>query len=96
MYKDDEELNKLEIEDLLNIDLEKISELKDKAKDLIEACNEQKDNTEGRNEELLIFFGEKLNDLNKNEANLQTFINYVDKVDTLVFTENKTQVNFNT
>jgi hypothetical protein len=91
MFKDEAELEKLEVEDLLNIDLERITDLKDKAKDLIEACNSQ----EGDKEELLIFFGEKLNDLKKNENNFQLFINNVEKVDNLVYCENKTQVNFN-
>ena len=94
MYKDESEIENLEIEDLLNIDLGRISELKDKAKDFIEACNSQTE-SENQKEELLIVFGEKLNDLKKNETNLQTFINYIEKVDTLVYSENKTQVNFN-
>jgi hypothetical protein len=92
MYKDREEIEKLEIEDLLNIDLEKINNLKDKANDLIEACN---DSSGDQKDELSIYFNEKLNELHKNETNLQTFINNIDKVDTLVFYENKTQVNFN-
>jgi hypothetical protein len=93
MYGTDE-IADVEIEDLLNIDLENISALKDKTKELIEACNGLEDN-ENQKEELLIFFGEKLNDLQKNETNLHTFITHVDKVDTLVYYENKTQVNFN-
>jgi hypothetical protein len=94
MYKDESEIENLEIEDLLNIDLGRVSELKDKAKDFIEACNSLTE-SENQKEELLIFFGEKLNDLKNNETNIQAFINYIEKVDTLVYYEDKTQVNFN-
>ncbi len=86
----------MEIQDLLNIDFERIGEMKERATDLIEAgSNLMESNRESGHEELLVFFCEKLNDLKRNELNTQLFVNNIDKVDNLVFEENKTHVYFN-
>jgi hypothetical protein len=94
IFKNEDEINDLEIQDLLNLDFERIGELKERASGLIEASTQVKENTL-ESDELLLFFCEKLNDLKRNEINVQLFVNNIHKVDSLVFSENKTQVYFN-
>ena len=96
VFKNEEEIDQLEIQDLLNIDFERIGELKERATDFIEASsNLMENNREPGHEELLVFFCEKLNDLKRNELNTQLFVNNIDKVDNFVFESNKTHVYFN-
>lgn len=91
-----DDINQLEIQDLLNIDYEKIGELKEKVSDFTEVTSEmiQKGNKADGNEELLVFLCEKLNDIKKNEINIQVFINNIDRVDSICFADNKTEVYF--
>ena len=95
-FKTDEDVEHLEIQDLLNIDYEKIGDLKEKVGEYTELTSkliEQGDKEDGK-EELLVFLCEKLNDIKKNEMNIQVFINNIDKVDSICFSGNKTEVYF--
>jgi len=77
---------------MLNIDYEKIGELKEKVKTFTNLASNI-NNKEG-NEELLVFLCEKLNDIKKNETNIQVFINNIDRVDSFCYSDNKTEVFF--
>jgi hypothetical protein len=94
IFKNEEEIDAFEIQDLLNLDFERIGELKGRATELLEASTQLKENTQ-ESDELLLFFCDKMNDLKRNEINVQLFVNNIHKVDSLVFSENKTQVYFN-
>ncbi len=95
-FKSDEEVDQLEILDILNLDLEKIGELKEKISEYTELTSqqiEQGEKEEGK-EDLLVFLCEKLNEIKKNEINIQVFINNIEKVDSICFSNNKTDVYF--
>ncbi len=95
-FKNEDEVNQLEIQDLLNIDYEKIGELKEKVGEYSALTSQLIENgsKEDGKEELLVFMCEKLNEIKKNEINIQVFVNNVDKVDSFCFSENKTEVYF--
>lgn len=94
-FKNEEEVNNLEIQDLLNIDFEKLGCIKEKATEFIQnASNLAEAGNEQGEDSLLIFLCEKLNDIKRNERNIQLFINNIDRVEGIIFGENKTQVNF--
>ena len=59
-FKNEEEISEFDIQELLNLDYEKLAELKDRTTELIDATSTLVEKSEG-NEELLIFFCEKLN-----------------------------------
>ena len=81
--------------DLFNFDFEKIEELKDKVTHFSEITSNLIENTdEEGNEDLLVFFCEKLNDIKRNQINLQQFVNNIEKVDGLLFSENKKEIYF--
>jgi hypothetical protein len=94
-FKNEDELSRFEIQDLINIDYEKLGELKEKAVEYTEAASSivQGSNTQG-SDDLLVFFCEKLNDIKRNEINIQLFVNNIEKVDSLLFSNDKTAVYF--
>ena len=94
--KNEEEISQLEIQDMLNIDYEKLGELKEKATEYTEVTSKLIENRikEGGEEDLLVFLCEKLNEIKRNEINIQVFINNIEKVDSMCFSENKTEVYF--
>jgi hypothetical protein len=92
-FRTEEEINQFEIQDLLNVDFEKLEELKEKVTEYSQTTSDLINATlDDRNEDLLVFFCEKLNDLKRNEINIQTFINNVEKVDGLCFSNNKIEI----
>ena len=95
-FKTEEEIDQLEIQDLLNIDLEKIGELKEKVNEYTEVTSQliEKGSKDDGKEELLVFLCEKLNEIKKNEMNIQVFINNIEKVDGICFSGQKTDVYF--
>jgi hypothetical protein len=93
-FKEDD-MYDFDVQELINVDYENIHQLKQKLLDYIQAANKQLPHNKHGNDELLIFFCEKLNDLKKNETNIEQFINNIDKVDGVLYSENKTQVYFN-
>ena len=81
---------------MLNIDYEKIGELKEKVSEyseIISALIEKGSKEEGM-EELLVFMCEKLNEIKKNEINIQVFVNNVEKVEGICFSKKNTEVFF--
>ena len=90
---------------LLDTDINKLSELKAKAEEftdatstLIEdkmknAINDVEVNTEAE-EELMHFFMEKLNEMKQNEINLQIFIDNIDRVKGVTYSQNKTKIHY--
>ena len=54
----------------------------------------QRGNREDGNEDLLVFLCEKLNEIKKNEINIQAFINNIEKVDGVCYSGDKTEVYF--
>ncbi len=93
MFKNDDEIEELEIQDLLNIDYEKIGELKERASNLTEITSSLP--SEEGNDELLVFLCEKLNEIKKNEINIQVFINNLNNVESVEYSGGKTDVYFN-
>lgn len=80
---------------MFNFDFEKIEELKDKVTEYSEVTSNLIEQTEEEgNEDLLVFFCEKLNEIKKNEISLQLFVDNIEKVDSLVFSENKKEIYF--
>jgi hypothetical protein len=81
---------------MLNIDYEKIGELKEKVGEYTKLTSSivQKGNKADENEELLVFLCEKLNEIKQNEINIQVFINNIEKVESICFSESKTEVYF--
>lgn len=104
-FKDEEEISTFEIHDLLNVDYEKLGELKEKTTDLIDICSKLPNDETGKSQ-LMLYFCEKLNvkfkiknilfqkDLKRNETNVQLLVNNVDKIDNLIFSQDKIQVCF--
>jgi hypothetical protein len=97
-FKNKDEVNDFDMEDFLNIEFEKIGELKEKVGDLIQKASNviKKDDNNDNKENMVVFFCEKLNQLKKNEINVQMFVTNIQKVDKVIKTENSTQVYFNT
>jgi hypothetical protein len=92
-FKNEDEIDKLEIQDLLNLDFEKVGELKEKAWNFVElASNLEKEKEE--KDELVVFLCEKLNDIKRNEINIQVFVNNIDKIDSICYSGNKAEVYF--
>jgi hypothetical protein len=93
------------LQTLLDTDINKLSELKAKAEEftdatstLIEdkmknAINDVEVNTEAE-EELMHFFMEKLNEMKQNEINLQIFIDNIDRVKGVTYSQNKTKIHY--
>ena len=107
-FQNEEQVNELEIQDLLNIDYEKLGEMKEKCLeyiDILSHLEDDKDNEEDKKgyRKLMMFFCEKLNvkniflnfkQIKKNEINIQVLINNIDKIDSFVFSDKNTQVYF--
>lgn len=63
-FDNEDEIDQLEIQDLFNVDLETIGDLKEKTTELLNTAStvvENGDESEGEKENLLLFFCEKLN-----------------------------------
>lgn len=95
----------MEIQDLLNLEYEKLTEIKEKCLEYIDILSNIDDGKENGYRKLLMFFCDKLNvnkyifdklkkQIKKNEINVKVFINNIKKVESLVYSENKIQVHF--
>lgn len=93
-FKNEEELDNLEIQDLLNIDFEKVGELKEKAMNYIEMASSL-DKERHDNDDLVVFLCEKFNEIKRNETNIQVFIDNIEKVDSICYSGERAEVYFN-
>lgn len=92
----------MEIQDLLDTDFEKLSELKSKAEEFTDATStllEEKNQIEPNNsetinpeEELMNFFMEKLNEMKQNELNLRIFIDNLERVKGIAYSSNGVKI----
>lgn len=96
----EKDIDKLELHNLLDIDYEKLEELKEKALEFIDASSlliqEKKNdnlNTD-EEEELSMFFLKKLEEIIGNKLNIQIFINNIEKVQSLAYSNNGIKVYF--
>jgi hypothetical protein len=92
----------LEIVDLLDVDYEKLSELRSKATEFIDATSmlieekkEKSQNTESESA-IVLFLSQKLQEMITNEINLQIFINNLDNVKGCSYSNNGVKVFFKT
>jgi len=99
-YYSEKDFEKLELNNLLDIDYEKLEELKCKAKEFIDATSvliaekkAENKNTE-EEEQLSIFFIKKLEEILENKLNIHRFVNNIEKVNTLSYSNNGIKVNF--
>jgi hypothetical protein len=69
-----EDINNLELYHMLDIDYEKLEQLKKKSLEFIEASSNL------NYDQVLIFFNNKLQELRQNDINLQIFIQNIEKV----------------
>lgn len=96
---EENEVPKLEIQDLLDTEYEHLEDLKDKCKeyyDYTDRIVQDKKRTVSHPDEehLLLFFTNKLEELQANENNIQIFMNNIDKVESLSYSKNGTKVYF--
>ena len=99
-FKNEEEIQNLELQDLLDVDYEKLEELKEKTSELIDATSmliSEKDkmgeDTQGE-VDIVIFFDQKLQELRQNEFNLKIFVNNIEKVSGISYNVNGVKVYF--
>jgi hypothetical protein len=99
-FKTEDEIRNLELQDILDIDYEKLDEIKYKALDFIDATSLLMDENEklGQNTEaesdLLLFFSQKLQEMQSNEINLQIFVNNLEKVKGISYSNNGMKIFF--
>ena len=96
---EENEVPKLEIQDLLDTEYEQLEDLREKCKkyyeytDAIVQLKKKTEKSPGE-EHLLLFFTNKLEELQQNENNIQVFMNNIDKVESLSYNKNGTKVYF--
>jgi hypothetical protein len=99
-FKTEEEVHNLELQDILDIDYDKLNEIKEKSLEFIDAasllCEEfdQQGKDIENISELLFFFSNKLNEMKSNEINLQIFTDNLDRVKVIHYTSNGVKVFF--
>ncbi len=102
LFQNENEINNLEIQDLLDTDFEKLSELKAKAEEFTDATStllEEKTKMNPSTEESVIpeeqlmnFFMEKLNEMKQNELNLRIFIDNLERVKGIAYSSNGVKI----
>lgn len=104
LFQNENEINNLELQDLLDTDFEKLSELKSKAEEFTDATStlleekmRQDNNTNFSEsfapiEELMNFFMEKLNEMKQNELNLKIFIDNLERVKGISYSQNGVKI----
>ena len=96
----EKDIDKLELHNLLDIDYEKLEELKEKALEFIDASSlviqekKNEDKTSDEEEELSTFFLKKLEEIIGNKLNIQIFINNIEKVNSLSYSNKGVKVYF--
>jgi hypothetical protein len=99
-FKNEEEVRNLEILDLLDVDYEKLEELKMRTTDMIEATSDLieekgKVNKHYESEQnLSLFFTQKLDELIRNEINLKIFIDNLEKVKSIIYSKSAVKIYF--
>ena len=96
---DENDDSKIEIQDVLDTEYEKLEDLKEKCEKLIENTNfiiqlKKKTIKNPEEEHLLLFFTKKLEELVENEKNMEIFMHNLDKVESLSYNSNGTKLNF--
>jgi len=88
----------LELQDVLDVDYEKLEELKYKATEFIDATSilmEEKQGIDIESEsQLLKFFSQKLEEMLNNEINLQIFVNNIEKLRGVSYSNNGVKLYF--
>jgi hypothetical protein len=90
----------LELQDLLDVDYEKLEELKEKTSELIDATSMLISEKEKLEEDIqgevgiVIFFDQKLQEMRQNEFNLKIFVNNIEKVSGISYNVNGVKVYF--
>jgi len=101
LFKNEYEINNLELQDLLDTDFEKLSELKAKAEEFTDATSTLLEEKTKLNpvldcvapeEELMNFFMEKLNEMKQNELNLRIFIDNLERVKGITYSDNGVKI----
>ena len=94
-YFSQEDLDKLELSHMTDIDYEKLEELKEKSIEFIDATSHIANHDEDETSvSLAVFFNEKLNELKENEINMQIFIQNLDKVSGISYEKNGCRIYF--
>ncbi len=90
----------MELQDLLDVDYEKLEELKEKTSELIDATSMLISEKEKLEEDIqgevgiVIFFDQKLQEMRQNEFNLKIFVNNIEKVSGISYNVNGVKVYF--
>ena len=99
-FKNEEEIRNLELHDILDIDYDQLNEIKTKATEFIDVTSsviydmEQKGESTATESELLVFFYEKLQEIQSNEINIQIFANNLIKVKGVCYNHNGVKLFF--
>lgn len=99
-FKTEEEIQNLELQDILDIDYDKLNEIKEKSLEFIDAASllGEEFDKQGKDieniSELLFFFSNKLNEMKSNQINLQIFTDNLDRVKGIHYTTNGVKVFF--
>jgi hypothetical protein len=100
-FKNEDEVHNLEIQDILDIDYEKLQEIKQKTLEFIDVISNliEEKSSLGQDtaceESLVGFFSEKLNEMLGNEINLQIFANNIEKVKGISYSHHGVRLYFN-
>lgn len=99
-YVTQDDLNHLELRDMTDIDNEKLEELKEKSVEFIDATShmmlkqEESGDLDANQEELVMFFNEKLQELRANDINIQIFIQNLQHVTGISYEKNGARIYF--
>jgi hypothetical protein len=99
-FKNEEEIRNLEILDLLDVDYEKLEELKMRTTDMIDVTSELIEEKEklkkstASEQSFVLFFSQKLDELISNEINLKIFIDNLEKVKSISYSSSVVKIFF--
>ena len=94
-FNTQEDINNLELTHMLDIDYEKLEELKEKSLEFIDASTLSLETyvNEG-DEDILVFFTQKLQELRENDINIQIFIQNIEKVHGIKYEKDGARIYF--
>jgi hypothetical protein len=99
-FKNEEEIRNLELVDILDIDYDKLNEIKTKATDFIDVTSsviyemEQKGEPTESELDLIMFFYQKIEEIKSNEINIQIFANNLEMVRGVSYNNNGVRIFF--
>lgn len=98
-FTNEKDMGSLELNQILDIDYDKLEILKKKALEFIDATshvleNEKDSESNSSIEELVIFFNEKLQEIRANDINIQIFIQNLERVNGVCYEPNGTKIFF--